>query len=166
MTYYRETQTIWPWMMVLLLGVVLITVFIPLWFGVQAGRDREAAEFVTPMIISLALMPLVLNLMCLRTDVQRDQVYVRLGFFFPMMWRRIPLDSIAEVRVVQYRPLRDVGGWGYRLGRFEGTRCWYYTMRGREGVLILTDDNRQHIIGSQDPDSLVRAIRMASEKDV
>ena len=163
MSRYREMQSTWPWLFFLVLVVTLIAVFIPVWVGVQSGNARETAGLLTPTIIALVLMPLVLNLMCLRTDVERDQIYVRLGCLFPMMWRRLPLDTIAQVRVVKYRPLRDAGGWGYRLGRFEGTKCWYYTMRGTRGVLIVTDDNRRHIIGSQDPDALLRAIREAQE---
>ena len=81
-----------------------------------------------------------------------------------MFWRRIPLDAIDAVLAVQYRPLRDAGGWGYRWGKYDGRRCWFYTMRGNRGVLIRTRDNRQHILGSQNPEALARAIQEALDK--
>ncbi len=160
MTFYRETQGTGLWVYLLLLGVGFFTVFIPLYAAIYEGEEISMS-LLFPAILAAATLPLVLNLLCLRTEVQQDRIYIRLGFLFPMMWRRIPLDAIASVQVVGYRPLRDAGGWGYRWGRYEGRRCWYYSMRGNRGVLILTHDNRQHIVGSQNPEALAAAITKA-----
>lgn len=163
MTYYRETQAAWLWLYALLLGVGFFSVVLPLWTGIRDGEALFSSLFMTAGI-GIITLPLVLNLLCLRTEVQRERVYITLGLLFPMMWRRIPLDTIEAVQVVRYRPLRDAGGWGYRWGKYDGRWCWYYTMRGNRGVLVRTCDHRQHIIGSREPEVLARALQEALEK--
>lgn len=159
MVYYTETQTVAFWVFILLAGIFVLTVFLPLCSG-QTGRQQDG-EGLVAALLAVFLLPLVANLLCLRTEVRQDVIYLRLGFLFPMMWRRIPLDTVVSVEAVRYRPIRDAGGWGYRYGRYDGRSCWYYTMRGNRGVYILDADNRQHIVGSQDPERLAAAIRTA-----
>lgn len=164
MVYYTETQTVAFWVFILLAGIFVLTVFLPLCSG-QTGRQQDGEGLVATLVAAF-LLPLVANLLCLRTEVRQDRIYVRLGFLFPMMWRRVPLDALVLVEAVKYRPVRDAGGWGYRYGRYDGRSCWYYTMRGNLGVRLVDDENRQHIVGSQDPEKLAAAIRMAlSDRD-
>ncbi len=163
MTYYRETQRTGLWVYLLLLAVGLASVYIPLYASLSEGKSMTL-ELLSGPIFALATLPLVLNLLCLRTEVQRDRLYMRLGWLFPMMWRRIPLAAIVSVEVIRYRPLRDAGGWGYRWGRYQGRRCWYYSMRGNRGVLVVTGDNKQHVVGSQNPEALAQALQTALDK--
>ena len=162
MLYYRETQATGLWVYLLLLGVAVFSLYMPLYAGLAEG-EALSMELLLPTLLTVGTLPLVMNLLCLRTEVERERICIRLGFLFPMMWRRLPLDTIASVAVIRYRPLRDAGGWGYRWGKYEGRRCWYYSMRGNRGVLIITNDNKQHVVGSQNPQALAQAIRDASE---
>ncbi|HOC70160.1 MAG TPA: hypothetical protein PKO23_15240 [Candidatus Hydrogenedentes bacterium] len=160
MTYYQEKQGTGLWVYLLLLAVGFVTVYIPLYARFSEGKAMTLELLLGP-ILALATLPLVLNLLCLRTKVEEDRIYIRLGWLFPMMWRRIPLASIVSVEVIRYRPLRDAGGWGYRWGRYRGRRCWYYSMRGNRGVLVVTRDNKQHVVGSQDAEALAQALLTA-----
>ena len=160
MTYYQEKQGTGLWVYLLLLAVGFVTVYIPLYARFSEGKAMTLELLLGP-ILALATLPLVLNLLCLRTIVEEDRIYIRLGWLFPMMWRRIPLASIVSVEVIRYRPLRDAGGWGYRWGRYRGRRCWYYSMRGNRGVLVVTRDNKQHVVGSQDAEALAQALLTA-----
>jgi hypothetical protein len=163
MITYKETQgaPIWVYipLAVALAGGLFSLLLSVYTIGMDDGEGQRIwASFFIPAAVLLIVFPLVVNLLALRTEVQRDQIYVYLGLLFPMMWKRLPLDSIASAEVVQYRPIRDAGGWGYRYGRYNGRACWYYNMRGDRGVLVVTRDNKQHIIGSQQPEALAAAI--------
>lgn len=151
MTYFEEKQGISLWIHILFAVTVLGSLCLLFWLG--SGTLEGALLGVSGLLL--------LNLFCLRTEVRQDIIYTRLGLLFPMLWRRIPLKSVVEAREVCYRPLRDAGGWGYRRGRFDGKPCWYYTMRGNQGALMVTRDNRQHIVGSQTPEALACAVNEA-----
>lgn len=161
MQQYRETQRVALWVYALLAGIIFMTICWPLMTGIGMKEEKEFQVFLVSALAVAIVIPLVMNLLWLRTEVLTDKVYMRLGLLFPMMWRRIPLADIESVAVIAYRPLRDAGGWGYRLGRYEGERCWYYTMRGTRGVLVRTRDGKLHIIGSQVPEKLATAIESA-----
>ncbi len=155
---YKETQyfAIWVYAMMVAVAVFAIVSYFPILF-----REEAAEEFAALMAMTLSLLlalPLVLNMLYLTVETSSEQIYVHFGLLFPMMWKRISLSSIAETRVVSYRPVRDAGGWGYRLGKFEGRRCWYFNARGNQGVYILTCDEKRYVIGSQAPEALRTAI--------
>lgn len=151
MTFYEEKQGMAPWLHGLFAISILCSIGLLFWVG--SGTVEGCVLAITGLLL--------LNLFHMRTEIRRDCVYVRLGLLFPMIWRRIPLQPIIEVREVQYRPLRDAGGWGFRYGRFEGKRCWYFTMRGDKGVLIVTRDQQRRIVGSQRPEALAQAVNKA-----
>lgn len=67
----------------------------------------------------------------------------------PFWRRRVPLSSIASTRIETWRPLRDYGGWGLRVGR----DATLYNMRGNRGVRVELD-GRDIVIGSDDPERL------------
>ncbi len=103
------------------------------------------------------------NFLHMRTRVLGDELYVQFGYLFPIYRKRIPLKDIVEARIVEYRPLRDAGGWGIRFGRFEGAPCRFLNCRGRRGVLVQTQE-RSYIIGSQIPVQLHAALEEARRK--
>ena len=126
-----------------------------------------ATSHQTPLKPEILLLILVgifffeaflLNLSILTTRITQDHVEISLGRWIPFFRKRIPLATLRSFKAVTYRPLLDAGGWGIRMGRFEGTKCWFYNTRGKEGVLIETDTQRC-IIGSQMPDQLVDVIK-------
>ncbi|MDQ7823625.1 MAG: hypothetical protein RDV48_12570 [Candidatus Eremiobacteraeota bacterium] len=53
-----------------------------------------------------------------------------------LMRKEIPLSQVVSAEVVAYSPLWNFGGWGIRLGTFNGESTGCYTMRGKEGVLL------------------------------
>ena len=70
----------------------------------------------------------------------------------------IALPEIAEMRVVEYRALRDAHGPGLRRGRFEGRPARFCTLHGRHGVCLRTVEGEVFVIGSEQPHHLVDAI--------
>ena len=88
------------------------------------------------------------------TQVDDDGITIRTLFFIN---RRISYDEIVTAQSVVYKPLRDFGGWGYRIG--PGGKA--YNMSGNLGVQLVLTRERRVLIGSQKPDDLAAAINGA-----
>jgi len=97
------------------------------------------------------------NVLGMTTEVARDALTVRFGVFFTYYRKRFPIEDIRAARCVEYRPLRNAGGWGIRFGRFEGKPCRFLNARGRRGVFLETV-GKPYIIGSETPEALCAAI--------
>jgi hypothetical protein len=108
--------------------------------------------------MALALLAL-LSVLALRQDtrVGPHGVTVRFGFLYRTS---IPTSDIRLAEAVQYRPVRDYGGWGIRgLGRRRALN-----MRGDRGVLLTRQDGSTLLIGSQRPRELLTALAQAGVK--
>jgi len=112
-----------------------------------------------PLLVAAGAL-LVLNILSMRTTIARNRLSVQFGRFLPIYRKHIAVHEINHSRVVDYRPLRDAGGWGIRFGRFERQSCRFLNCRGNRGVLIETHDQR-YIIGSQEPERLQAALDAA-----
>ncbi|MBP8129937.1 MAG: hypothetical protein KA184_10205 [Candidatus Hydrogenedentes bacterium] len=158
MPLYTEKQTFAPWVYaVLVIGEL----------GALAALALVLAQTgdATLQIVVLGTWALggvmVANLLGLGTEVTRDAVTVRFGLLFTCYRKRFALTDIRAARAVEYRPLRDAGGWGIRFGRFEGRPCRFLNARGNRGVFLETAQ-KPCIIGSQQPEALCSAILQAS----
>ena len=155
MTVFSESQRFALWVYVLAIAVTCIGLG-----AIFLAENTAGAKTVPPAIaLGIAAMLLFLwDVLWLRTSVDGSGLFVCLGRPVPIMWKRIPLEAIHEVRVVTYRPILDAGGWGMRFGRFEGRFTIFWNARGDRGVLIDTDA-RRFVIGSQSPEELLTAIK-------
>jgi len=154
-SYYREQQYFSLWVHLFTL------ILIPGIFVASANPEsRQAimAHALVFLIVALSAL-LITNALRMNTEVRKETLHIDFGLLFPMLWKNIPLDAIIEARSIVYRPIRDAGGWGYRRGRFEKYRLWFYTARGNKGVLLQTREGKQYIIGSQQPDALEASLK-------
>ncbi|MCC6491150.1 MAG: hypothetical protein IT364_26920 [Candidatus Hydrogenedentes bacterium] len=160
-TLYEETQRFAVWVYIvtaLTMSAVIVGQFLLL---MNPPRNGDPLPPVVP-VITIVVTIIIANLLYMRVRVRENDVYAQLGFLFPMMWRRIGFDKMQEYRVVQYKPLREAGGWGIRFGMFEGKPASFVNARGDRGVLLISD-KRPLIISSQDPERLAEAIARARE---
>ncbi|HQM48769.1 MAG TPA: hypothetical protein PLJ71_08775 [Candidatus Hydrogenedentes bacterium] len=123
-------------------------------------EDLGIVEACWIPLLAAAGALLVLNILSMRTTIAGNRLTVQFGRFFPIYRKHIAVHEINHSRVVDYRPLRDAGGWGIRFGRFERQSCRFLNCRGNRGVLIETHDQR-YIIGSQEPERLQAALDAA-----
>ena len=109
------------------------------------------------LLVGAALVAVLWALMLaakMTTQVDDDGITIRTLFFIN---RRISYDEIVTAQSVVYKPLRDFGGWGYRIG--PGGKA--YNMSGNLGVQLVLMRERRVLIGSQKPDDLAAAINGA-----
>lgn len=153
---FEEAQEfpLWLWIVA---GCVFVGISVYLvWVYVVVSDDFE--DYVVLTWSGLLLMDLFMcNLFYMRTRVSDRVLSVRFGRFFPMMGSRVRLDVIRHARVVEYHPLWDAGGWGFRIGRFEGLPTRFMNARGNRGVYFEAK-GRRYVIGSQRPEALLEAI--------
>lgn len=81
---------------------------------------------------------LLLSLLFGRLSITVDGRSLRIVYgYLGIIKKEFPLSQIREARVVDYRPVRQFGGWGIRCGTFEGKKTGCYSMKGSRGVLLI-----------------------------
>jgi hypothetical protein len=80
----------------------------------------------------------------LRTRIDAKGITYR---FYPFHFRDhfIPWSDVSSAEVVQYRALRDFGGWGIRWGQMGKA----YTTSGEWGLQLILKDGYRVMIGTQ-----------------
>ena len=93
----------------------------------------------------------------MRVAVDSEELVITWGY---LGWirMRLRLPNVEAYRIVTFRPIRDFGGWGWRMGR-NGCRC--YNTSGNQGV-ELKIGGRQFIVGVSDPPELAHALELAT----
>lgn len=110
----------------------------------------------TELIFSVGI-PLVLTILFLtvrlETQVKKDGIYVRF-FPFHLKFRYYSWNAISRVRIREYRPIMEYGGWGIRgLGDNKALN-----VSGKMGLQIEFNDKRKLLIGTQKPEELEAVI--------
>lgn len=74
--------------------------------------------------------------------------------FWPFIrtYKVIPFDVIESINVEKYRPIREYGGWGYRVSLKGRGLC--LNVSKNMGLRIITKDGFELLIGTQREDDL------------
>lgn len=150
MTYFREVQpfTKNPIVWVAIAGVAL-SVAVPL--SMPIIRDNLSGPLTATFLLPLLFVVWFL-VMRLETEVREDGVHLRFrGLWFP---KTFAWELIDRAEAVEYRPIRQYGGWGIRRGR-EG---WAWNVYGSRGVRLHLRDGKNFLIGSGESEQLAAAI--------
>jgi hypothetical protein len=112
----------------------------------KSGLIPAISLFVLITIFVLAFKSLKLQVI-----VDVDAISYR---FFPVQWkyRKIKIDNIESIKVVDYDPIADYGGWGIRFGR--NGRA--YTVKGNHGMYIRQVGKGPILIGTSRPGEIQR----------
>ncbi|MFN3445669.1 MAG: hypothetical protein ACK44D_08015 [Bacteroidia bacterium] len=131
---------------------VLLPVFV---FGsIALWVDDEAQTETYQVVIFFVAITLVLLLflfMCLHTRINEKGIEVQ---FKPLMFkvRKIQWSDVVQVKVIEYSPLFDYGGWGYRKS-FSGKKA-ALNVYGNQGLELMLKDDTKLMIGTQRKDDL------------
>ncbi len=136
--------------------VFLLLIFAALLWALDS-TPQTGKHLWAPLAWILFAYLISVNVLFMRTTVDKHDLIAQFGYCVPLYWKRIPLETILHARVVEYRPIRNAGGWGIRFGNFEKERCRFLNCRGNRGVLLETTRLRW-IIGSQQPEQLLAAL--------
>lgn len=152
-------RTVWRWG-IPLLGVPALAALAGA--GVLfAGLDpsASAAFGLIPLVTAGILGSCALLLTVLRVVVSTREVHIQYGPFGP----RIPIESIAEAKVIDY-DWKRYGGWGVRIG-LDGSRAYSIMSKaGRRAVEIRWMDGgsaQTTVVTSEQAEAIVAAIAEA-----
>lgn len=157
---FREIQRFKHW--IFLLPVTAVTVIVWYLFVEQVIMGHPQGSNPAPNWLAWVLtfvfglgFPAVAITLRLVTEVRPGELSVRL---YPFRARVIPLATVTEAFARQYSPLGEYGGWGVRVNRRSGRA---YNAYGNMGVQLVLNDGARLLIGSQQPDQLLAALRQA-----
>jgi hypothetical protein len=140
--------------MMLLAGISIKIVVLLNRGGYTSGWAILLIVLIVLLGIALPISVSVLLLLAtLETEVRPDGFYVR---FFPVHvdFKRFALEELDRYHARQYKPLREYGALGMRLGG----KNRIYRISGDKSVQLLLKNGTQLLIGSQKPYELVEAI--------
>ena len=88
------------------------------------------------------------------TEVRNDGIYVR---FIPFhrSFRKIAFTEVKQYEVRTYCPIMEYGGWGIRYSSSGKA----YNVSGKQGLQLELLNGKRLLIGSQQPEELLRAIQ-------
>lgn len=145
---YKESQKFNHWW----LWLLNLTLFGGLMFGALA--NWQSANFVELLIgpLILGLVMILLAILELRTSISEDGLEVK---FWPFGRKRIFKSEIKRAVVRKYSPLREFGGWGYRIGPAGKA----FNMYGSQGLQLEMQNGDKLLIGTQRPEELAAFIK-------
>ncbi len=164
--YFKEEQKFNQWWIQAIVAVIVI-----LWFwqliqqvilGIPFGSDPSpdwAVIIIGVIPIGVVIMFQVLKLKTVVTD---EGVSFR---FLPFQRKPkvYPVTDIKNYEAVQYRPIRDYGGWGIRIA-WVGSKGIAFNVSGNKGVRFELKSGKKVLIGTQRPDAFKAALDKLFEK--
>lgn len=137
-----------PWIRILVAFVAAIAwySFIVQVIGGEPFGNNPADDFVVVIILAVfgIIFPVWFIIMKLEIQVTQDALRFRM-YPLHLSWREHPLETIADADAVVYRPIREYGGWGIRIGR----KGMAYNVSGNEGVQVTLRSGKSFLLGSQ-----------------
>lgn len=158
---FREVQhprQLWLWILISGLAILVWYGFIKqVILGVPFG-DKPASDTVLSVlwVVFGMILPLglLLGLFKLITEVRKDGLYVRFRPFH-FHYKSFLFKDIVDYSSITYNSLARFGGWGIRIN-FDGETA--YNMSGDKGIELKLRGNKTIVVGSQDPDQLIKAL--------
>ena len=143
--------------------IIVLTITLMTWYGAiqqlifkePFGNNPASDSLMFVLWLAIGIgFPLFFYSMKLITQVRSNGLYVKF-FPFHLSFKRFAFDKLRSYQAIEYRPLRDYGGWGIRYG----LRGKAYNVSGTRGVMIEFTDGNRLMIGSQRSEEMAMAIR-------
>ncbi len=156
----------WLYLLFLVAIVASIGCYVILRGAVESDAPTQSWLWDLTWLPSLMLLlgiPAFLGRLVIELD--GAALIVRFGFV-SIGEVRLPVWGIEHAEPVVYRPIRQFGGWGWRVGQHAGETTVVYSLRGSTGVILrLRDPIRslfrktdRVLIGSLRPEALASAL--------
>ena len=155
---YQEIVSFHPLVRALYLALIVI-------FVLSAADKRGTTLFYGHILIGCLILGLGLIFGRLLIELDEKNLTMTWGY---LGWPKtsIPLAIIETSEILEYKPLRQFGGWGIRCGRVRGQVTGCYSMRGNRGVFLSLNTEirvtlartRHFLVGSLKPERLQQAL--------
>lgn len=156
MKAFKETQRFDQWWMRIFLLIALAIAASPLVFDfdIQINSKTAMVSIIISMVIILSVFLGFWFLFKLETSMDQQGVSYRF-FPFHMKPRTQNWSEIDTIQVRKYKPLREYGGWGYRITLRKNKAL---TTKGNLGIQIVFKNGNELLLGTQRPEEARKAI--------
>ncbi len=142
---YRHTQQ--GYVIMIALGLVAVGIF------VTALLMQDDTARVVLLVEGILFLFLALIFSTLTIRITDHELIWNFGPI-PLIKKRVILSDIISAKAVK---TKIIEGWGIHLTR----RGWLYNISGRHAVLIEKSDGKTFMLGTDEPEKLVKAIGKA-----
>ena len=129
-------------------------------------RDRyylyernELGVFITlPLVGIFFALSICINIAFYSIKIFDDKT---IQFGFPTWNKKLQPNEIISIEEVPYRPIREFGGLGWRVGRSRKKGKWRigYVMWLQKGVEIEATNGKYYVLGTNNPQEIISLIR-------
>ncbi len=131
-------------------GTIIVAALVGTLVFIALPLLRSDAFYAPQVWVFGILVAALLLFYSLTIEIRDDTLYIRMGI--GLIRKRIPLSDIAQARVVR---IPIYAGWG--IHGFPGV-SWVWNVAGRDGVELNFVKGGRLIVGSDEPEKLLRAI--------
>ena len=160
---FTETQKFNKWWMYLLFSspFLIVTIsFLLVQLNIIEPTNGEKSPPEILIILVFCILFLIWGITIrLKTTINENGIYANfLGI--PFCNKQFTWDEIQSIKVIEYSPLMDYGGWGIRMG-FNG---WCYNVSGKIGIKFTRTNGKPFLIGTQQKEEAEKIINLYFKK--
>jgi hypothetical protein len=150
---FNETQKFRQWW---ILALLVIIGLVNIWgiiqqiiLGIPFGNNPSSNLMLILIAVFYFLMMAFILSIRLMTKIDRETIAIR---FFPFhrKMKKFKWYEIEKAYVRKYKPIREYGGWGIRIG-FKGKA---YNISGNMGLQLEFKNGKKILIGTAQPGKL------------
>ena len=145
---YEEKTTYW------ILGFTLI-LFSILFFLYYLYERNELGVFITlPLVGIFFALFICINIAFYSIKIYDDKT---IQFGFPTWNKKLQPNEIISIEEMPYRPIREFGGLGWRIGRARKNGKWRigYVMWLQKAIEIEATNGKYYVIGTNNPQEIL-----------
>ena len=157
MKTFKEIQRFDQWWLRLLLVVILAIEVSPIvleWDTLDLSR-YELASVILSILVVLALFLGFWYIFKLENNIDEKVITYR---FVPFHYKSIfkSWQEIKSASIRKYHPIREYGGWGYRISF---TKRKALTTKGKKGLQLVFQDGNELLLGTQHPEKIAQLLK-------
>ena len=145
---FTETQKFNKWWMYLLFSspFLIVTIsFLLVQLNIIEPTNGEKSPPEVIIILVFCLLFLIWGISIrLKTTINENGISANF-IGIPFCNKQFTWDEIKSIKIIEYSPLMDYGGWGVRIG-FNG---WCYNVSGKIGIKFTRTNGKPFLIGTQ-----------------
>ena len=157
MKTFKEIQRFDQWWLRLLLVVILAIAVSPIvmeWDTLDLSR-YELASVILSILVVLALFLGFWYIFKLETTIDEKGITYRfVPFHIKSRFKSWQEKKSASIR--KYHPIREYGGWGYRISF---TKRKALTTKGKKGLQLVFQDGNELLLGTQHPEKIAQLLK-------
>lgn len=157
MKSFNEVQRFDQWWLRLLLVIILAIAVSPLimdWDTLKLSRF-EVASVILSILVILGLFLGFWYIFKLETTINEKGITYRFVPFH-IKSRFKSWKEIKSATIRKYNPIREYGGWGYRISF---TKRKALTTKGNRGIQLIFNDGNELLLGTQQPEKIMELFK-------